>query len=192
MDFVHERTGVRPALGGTHPGRGTCNALLALGERRYLEIIAPDPGQRKVSPWLTSRLPSIITMHEPEIVGWAARPDDIERLAAKLRRSGLGIDGVHAQSRSHANGTVLNWKMLRLLDDRQAILPFLIEWDANSRHPAADAPAGCRLERFTALVRNPVEFTQLFELLEVDVDIAQGNAPRLQVSIAGPSGRLDR
>lgn len=192
MDFVQERTGVRPAPGGVHPRLGTCNAVLALGERCYLEIIAPDPRQCGVSPWLTSRLASIVTMDEPEVAGWAVHSRDIETLAAKLRACGIGIDGVHARSRSRADGTVLNWKMVRLLDDRQAILPFLIEWDANSKHPAADAPAGCRLERFTAVVPNPVEFTRLFELLEVDVEVEQGSAPRLEVSIAGPGGRLDR
>src|SRR5947209_6676597 len=41
---VFERmTGVRPVYGGKHPG-GTHTALVSLGGRTYLEIVAVEPG----------------------------------------------------------------------------------------------------------------------------------------------------
>jgi hypothetical protein len=39
---LEEQTGVRPKVGGEHPGRGTRNALVSLGKSLYIEILAPQ------------------------------------------------------------------------------------------------------------------------------------------------------
>src|SRR5713226_10223426 len=64
--FVEEKTGVRAAIGGVHPGRGTRNALLSLGEKHYLEIIAPDPAQLNATEPLNLALKKLT---EPRLVG---------------------------------------------------------------------------------------------------------------------------
>src|SRR6516162_7208756 len=64
--FVEAHTGVRPAFGGVHPGRGTQNALLSLGVQHYLEVIAPDPRQHTDNA-LAAKLQSLA---EPRLVGW--------------------------------------------------------------------------------------------------------------------------
>src|SRR5947208_16927018 len=72
IEAVEEATGVRPAIGGVHPGRGTRNALLSLGERRDRELIAPHPAQQE-----TVHLPHIRQMTDPRLMPRAAHPPAI-------------------------------------------------------------------------------------------------------------------
>ena len=61
---VEKQTGVRPVRGGRHPGGGTRNALISLGERHYLEILAPDPDQE---PGDRSR--ELKALRAPKLIG---------------------------------------------------------------------------------------------------------------------------
>ena len=97
--FVEQHTGVRAAYGGVHPGRGTQNALLSLGTRRYLEIIAPDPQQTSSSSELPAKLKKLT---EPRLVGWAAHPGNLQVLAADLARAGVAAEGPTARGAARA------------------------------------------------------------------------------------------
>src|ERR1700730_9140810 len=78
MAYVEGRTGVRAAFGGVHPGRGTRNALLSLGERHYLELIAPDPQQNSVESFAARQWNLLKELKAPRLIGWAAHPGDLE------------------------------------------------------------------------------------------------------------------
>ncbi len=185
IDFVEKHTGVRAAFGGVHPGRGTRNALLSLGERKYLEIMAPDPAQQ-----VTPQIPRLRELKEPRIVGWAVHPIDMTQLAAHLHEAGVAFKDPQPGSRQRPDGKVLHWKSLTLIDDRNGLLPFFIEWSADSLHPSADAPKGCRLVHFGAVAPQPDDLAKLVTLLQIDLPISRGDQPALQATIAGPKGEL--
>ena len=183
IQLVEEATGVRPAIGGVHPGRGTRNALLSLGERRYLEIIAPDSSQGPVV-----HFPQILGMTDPRLIGWAVHPPDIAAVAKQLRENQVAFTGPDDGSRKRPDGRVLNWKTINLADDRHGLLPFFIEWSADSVHPSKDAPAKCTLDYFEIMSADPEELTATFKRIGLDLPVQHSDKARLHALISGPKG----
>jgi len=186
--FVEKHLGVKAMFGGVHPGRGTQNALLSLGQRHYLEIIAPDPAQPEAKSVRRSQLEKL---SEPRLVEWAAHPGDLNSFAKRLRQAGLAFEGPTPGSRKRSDGRLLQWQTLTLNDDASGLLPFFIEWNADSPHPSADAPAGCHLVRFELATRAPKELTETLRLLSLDVSVAKAKKSQLRAWFAGPKGNLE-
>src|SRR6266853_1582902 len=185
IEFVQEGTGVLPAIGGVHPGRGTRNALLSLGEHRYLEIIAPDPAQSEIA-----HFPQIRSMTEPRLIGWAVHPPDIAAIAKQLRENKVEFTGPADGSRKRPDGRVLNWKTINLADDRHGLLPFFIEWSADSVHPSKDALSRCSLDYFEILSDDPEELSSALKRIGLDVPVQRSDKTRLRALITGPKGDL--
>ena len=186
--FVEQHTGVRAQFGGVHPGRGTRNALLSLGKLHYLEIFAPDPAQTQVPEWAAARVEQLKQLPSPRLVGWAVHPGDVDALAGKLKDAGIATQPVLAGSRKRADGRMLNWKSLNLADDRHGLLPFFIQWSADSTHPSVDAPGGCRLGSFALAGPEPGELAGLMRQLGVDVAVERAGRDQLRARIAGGKG----
>ena len=188
IDFVEKHTGVRARFGGVHPGRGTQNALLSLGERRYLEIIAPDPAQPGVKNPIAS---SLHALAEPRLVGWAAHPGSVTAFAENLRAAGIGFDGPIPGSRKRPGGQLLKWQIVSLEDTDSGLLPFFIEWSQDSVHPSVDAPKGCSLLSFTAETPNPEKLAATLKALSLDLPVRKREKHRLHAVISGTKGNLD-
>jgi hypothetical protein len=186
IDWVEERTGVRAALGGVHPGRGTQNALVALGADCYLEIIAPDPSQPFVT-WFTQ----INSITQPKLLTWAAHTSDLDALAQRVRAEGLAIDGPHQGKRTRPDSKVLSWRLFHLRNNYGGLLPFFIEWNPNSVHPATDAPAGCTLDRFELQSPHAQELARVCRILGVEVPIVLGSRSLIRARIRSPKGLVD-
>jgi hypothetical protein len=186
IGWMEEHAGVRAVFGGVHPGRGTRNAVLSLGPRRYLEILAPDPQQPSQS-WYEK----VRTLREPRLVGWAARTEDIAALARKALAASFAVEGPNDGTRKRPDSKTLRWKSFRLKDDRGGLLPFFIEWSSESIHPAADAPAGCTLAHFFLQSPASQELAKACQDLGVEVAVERGEKPLLRARIATPRGDVE-
>jgi hypothetical protein len=141
--YIEKLSGYRAALGGSHPGRGTRNALLNLGHQSYLEILAPDPAQPELT-WHKE----IASLTEPLLIGFALRQKELDKFAQLLRERGLECAGPTVGSRIRPDGRTFRWQTVILAEDLHGNLPFYIDWAADSAHPSADAPAGLEIKQF--------------------------------------------
>ncbi len=187
MAWVAEKTGVQAALGGRHPGLGTRNALLSLGQKQYLEIIAPDPTQTTLAP----QFAFLQLATTPRLLTWAAATKDIHATAAQAHAAGFELSGPHAGSRTRTDGQTLTWKTLFLKNDFRLLVPFFIEWDAASRHPSEDSPTGCTLQSFTLASPQPEPLRAAFRHLGIAVNVARSNEARLHAVLHTPNGKLE-
>jgi hypothetical protein len=180
-------TGVKAVFGGAHPGRGTQNALISLGGRHYLEILAPNPADsgsaeaREELGKLTALTP----------VGWAARTDDLTALEKDLRSRGARIGEIRPGGRNLPDGSRLAWRTLAFAEPASPLLPFFIEWGNGGAHPSATSPGGCRLTGFALEDSAPDALRESLRAAGLQVEVRAGKESRIRLSLACPRGAMD-
>ena len=179
---VEERFGVRARPGGRHVGAGTHNALLALGPRTYLEILAPDPGQP--APPMTRPFAG---RTRGRLAGWAIACDDIDGAVAAARGHGCDPGEVIDGHRTAPSGGVLRWRATSF-EMADGLVPFLICWGA-TEHPASTAPSGLTLERLQIEHPDPSSLRPVLTALGADVEVSPATAPALVAHLSSPRGR---
>ncbi len=176
-----ERTGVTPRKGGEHPGRNTQNALVSLGDGRYLEILAPSasaPNPEAVIPFI-----------HLSVAGWALHGGRLEPLLESLQRAGFTPVGPTPGSRKQPDGSLLEWRTGGGDGGGLGLAPFLIEWSAGTAHPSTSAPGGCRLERVEVRERDPAPLQRFFSALGYSGAATSGE-PGMVVYLACPKGKV--
>ena len=180
--------GVRATPGGQHPGRGTRNALIALGPTSYIEIIGPDPEQPRPE---TPRNFGIDGLGAPKLATWAANVKDLEQLASEAERQGIMLGQVRSGSRRRPDGVVLSW---RLTDPRtvvaEGIVPLFIDW-GHTPHPARTAAQGVSLVDLRAEHPDADRVQKMLGQLGLHLPVLPGPKAVLIATITGPRGRVE-
>jgi len=188
VDELEQRLGVLAKPGGRHPAWGTRNSLIALGERIYLEVIAPDPDQ--IAPE-RARPFGIDDLDSPRLASWAAREADLEHIVTTARNLGIDLGAIYPGNRQTADGTVLSWKLTDPLTTRyDGLLPFFIDW-GTTPHPAPTAAPGCALIELRAEHPDADRLRAVLTALDLDLTVTAGESPSLIATISSPRGVVE-
>jgi glyoxalase-like protein len=188
VEEIEKLLGVRATPGGHHPGRGTRNALLALGPTTYLEIIAPDPEQptpQEPRPF------GLDGLKESRLVAWFVAARNLDQLRAEAIRKGVPLGEVKSGSRWRPDRVQLLWQFTDPSTPvADGIVPFFIDW-LNSLHPALSAPKGATLVSLRAEHPDVRGVRSMLRHLGLDLPIKRGPSPALIAVIEGPRGRVE-
>jgi hypothetical protein len=176
--------GLSSITGGRHPGWGTANRIIPLGNC-YLELISVvDETEAARSPfgsWMSSA-------PQGEAIGWAVRTDNLEEIAARLRLT------INAGSRKTPAGDVLRWRSAGVWEAAaEPSLPFFIQWADGSQHPGQNQvrhrAGNLRLSRLE-LRGSPQRLADWLGVADLPIIIVPGPARVSRIALSSPRGEF--
>ena len=188
VERVERLLGVLAVAGGQHPGAGTRNALIGLGDRVYLEIIGPDPSQPKPD---RARRFGIDELRAPRLVTWAAKGTDLEGIAKDAKKHGLDLGQVQFGSRRRPDGVLLAWRLTVAPElNAGGIVPFFIDW-GETPHPASTLPKSCTIVALRAEHPDANRIQADLSALGLNIRVDKGAGPALIATIRTAHGDVE-
>ena len=126
-----ERHGLASLPGGRHPGWGTANRIIPLGES-YLELIGVVDPEEAAAAGIGTAVQQA-TAGGDRLLGWCVATDDLEAVARRLDLT------IVPGSRTRPDGSTVSWRLAGVdVGLADGALPFFIEWDGPpDLHPGA-------------------------------------------------------
>lgn len=134
IEYVEQALRCKMQPGGQHPRMGTHNALLRLGDKCYLEVIAIDPEMVPPQRARWFELDLLSSTSPPRLAGWVMRTNAIDSIA-QLRQ-------IDAGPIEEMNRGTLEWQITIPTDGRfvcDGVAPSVIQWKGET-HPASRLP----------------------------------------------------
>lgn len=186
IDTLEKKLGVKATLGGRHTSEGTKNALIHLGNKCYLEILAIDRSNDKIT---APRWMGIEYIQEATVTRWAIKSDDIHTDSHLLSAYNNKMGKVTEGSRNMTNGKSLHWQIaMPLATPKINIVPFITDWSNSEAHPTDTLDHPCKLLELRLNHPNPTEIQNLFGQMDIDISINSTNDVSIVAVIQCPNG----
>jgi Glyoxalase-like domain len=126
---LKDRYGLVSIEGGRHPGWGTANRIVPLGEA-YLELVTVVDEFQAASSEFGLWVARAAHAELGRPLGWAVRTHELDAVA---RRLGLAV---RAGSRAAPSGELVRWRSAGIAEAAsEPLLPFFIEWGKGAQLP---------------------------------------------------------
>ena len=186
-------TGVRPRYVGVHASGLTHNALVGLGNRCYLEILAPvGPAGPGDDHWCRLARGA----QEPQVLTYCLRsPRPLSELASTFEAFGWKNAVVASNGRTTQEGVRLRWQWLGPTVERFGLaFPFFIDW-LDSPHPAesfeaAQPGSGILLQGFAVGHPDAAELRRTLAEIGSAVETYAAGDVGFQVQLQTPLGTV--
>ena len=186
MNDLEKLLGVRPIFGGYHTLQGTKNAVLNLGNKCYLEIIAIDFENESIQ---SPRWMGVDFIEIPTITRWCLKSNDLEKDSQVLKKYVAKMGTIQEGQRKMSDGNLLTWKMIMpLASPTVEFIPFMVDWQYSKIHPTEKMPEVCVLKELNFTHPNPQTLKPIFEGLSLNLNIQKGEKVRISLKIKCPNG----
>lgn len=183
---LEARHGLSSIEGGRHPGWGTANRIVPLGDA-YLELVAvvdvAEAAQSPFGSWVAETRPK---MARP--LGWAVRTHNLDQVARRLDLA------VEAGSRATRAGPLLRWQMAGIEQAAaEPLLPFFIEWGHDTPFPGrtqAGHPVGPVKVAELQLDGDAARLTTWLGAHRLPITVRPGAPALNSIILAGATGEI--
>ncbi len=187
LGYLEAKLGVQFTIRSHHPGQGTRMAGVSLGDKRFLELLAPDPGQPGVeNPFLST----VREFSTPTVLGWAAATRDIEALAVRLRTGGYGFEnGETLIEPRDGDRWTLCW--IQVHGYAGGVVPWMVQPDPHSEGEFDLRPSGCQLLELNLEHPDATKINDLFTVLELGARVTQASEGKVGALLGTPNGEIE-
>jgi hypothetical protein len=183
---IEARHGLTSLEGGRHPGWGTANRIVPLGEA-YLELVAVvDESEAAQSPfgrWVADAQPKLA-----QPLGWAVRTHELDDVAQRL---GLTVE---VGSRTGRDGRLVRWRVAGVEQAAaEPSFPFFIERAHGTRLPgraSATHPAGAVEIAELQLEGDADRLTAWLDGQRLPINVRPGAPALAGILLAGAAGAI--
>jgi hypothetical protein len=187
--WIEERLGLRAMPGGQHVAMGTHNALVGLGPRCYLEVIAVDPTAPTPprprwfdldEPRMRARL-----AEGPALIHWVVRTRHIDD---DVTAAGVALGDILPMARGD-----FTWRIAVPPDghlEARGLVPTLIQWSTPGHPGDRLADRGVRLVTLAGEHPDPAPVRATLAKLGLadTLKVTYGPSPRLAAMLRTPRG----